>query len=36
MEKKIVYELPIPFTHIASIDHNDMPISKIVRGKDLS
>jgi hypothetical protein len=28
--------LPIPFTQITPINHNDVLLSKIVHGKDLS
>jgi hypothetical protein len=31
----MVYELPIPLAHTARIDHNDMPLLKVVHGKDL-
>jgi hypothetical protein len=32
MEEKIVH---IPLTHTAPINHNDMPLRKVVHGKDL-
>jgi hypothetical protein len=35
MEKKMVQILPIPLTHIAPINHNDMLLPKNVHGKDL-
>ena len=31
----MVHGLPIPLTHIAPINHNDMPFPKNVHGKDL-
>jgi hypothetical protein len=36
IEKKMVNRLPIPLTHTTPINHNDMPLSKIVHDKDLS
>lgn len=36
MEKKMVYELPNPFTYTAPTDHNDMSLPKIIQGKDFS
>jgi hypothetical protein len=36
MEKKMVYELPTPFTYTSPTDHNDVSLPKIIQGKDLS
>jgi hypothetical protein len=36
MEKKVVHRLPIHFAQTAPINHNDMPLSEIIQGKDLS
>jgi hypothetical protein len=36
MKQKMVHMLPIPFTQITPINHNDVLLSKIVHGKDLS
>jgi hypothetical protein len=36
MEKKLIHGLPIPFAQTTLIDHDDMPIFKIVYGKNLS
>jgi hypothetical protein len=36
MEKKMVYGLPNPFAHAAPINHDNMPLPKIVNGKNLS
>jgi hypothetical protein len=35
MEKKMIHRLTAPFTHITPIDHNDMPLYKVVHGKNL-
>lgn len=36
LEKKMVHNLPIPFTHVAHVNHNDVLLLDIVQGKDLS
>jgi hypothetical protein len=36
MEKKMVHELPISFTHATPINHNDKLLPDIFHGKDLS
>jgi len=35
MEKKVIHQLPIPFAHATSINHNDTLLPEIVQGKDL-
>jgi hypothetical protein len=35
MEKKVAHRLPIPFTYTALIEHYDMPLPKIIHGKNL-
>jgi hypothetical protein len=35
MKTKMVHELSIPFAHAAPINHDDMPLPKIVYGKNL-
>lgn len=36
MEEKMVHIFPILFAHTTPINHNDMPLSEIVHGKDIS
>jgi hypothetical protein len=35
MKKKAVHRLPIPFAYTTPINHNDAPLPKIVRSKNL-
>jgi hypothetical protein len=34
MEKKMVHGLSIPLAHVSLINHNDIPLAKIVHDKD--
>jgi hypothetical protein len=34
--KKMVYELPILLTHVASVHHNDVPLPEVIYDKDLT